>query len=286
MLKILRIGHVTLTTPDLARAKEYYTRIVGLHVAAENSGSLVLATSEGLEAVSLQRGEAAGLAGISFQIDQAADEAAVRRALAAAGLVGETVSDVTPGIRSAVRFKDPWNSFVDVFSDYRFFAPNEGPGGLRPLRLGHVARAVTDVKKAVDFYANVLGFRISDRRTDVGAFLRCGPEHHTINISHGPRDEIAHIAFEAKDAAELNMACDFLARHGFRLDWGPSRHNIGHNLGAYHHAPDGLRVELYAEMDRMSSEELGYFDPRPWHEDRPQRPKTWPLETSKNYWGP
>ena len=43
---------------------------------------------------------------------------------------------------------------------------------------------------------------------------------------------------------------------------------------------------LYAEMDRMSSEELGYFDPRPWHEDRPQRPKTWPLETSKNYWGP
>jgi len=24
-------------------------------------------------------------------------------------------------------------------------------------------------------------------------------------------------------------------------------------------------------------EELGYFDPRPWHQDRPQRPKVWTI---------
>ena len=30
---------------------------------------------------------------------------------------------------------------------------------------------------------------------------------------------------------------------------------------------------------------LGYFDPRPWHQDRPQKPKVWPKDTLRNYWG-
>jgi hypothetical protein len=37
-------------------------------------------------------------------------------------------------------------------------------------------------------------------------------------------------------------------------------------------------VELYAELDQIKSEALGYFDPRPWHVDRPQRPKAWKRE--------
>ena len=31
-------------------------------------------------------------------------------------------------------------------------------------------------------------------------------------------------------------------------------------------------------MDRISDERLGYFDPRPHHQDFPQRPKVWPRE--------
>jgi hypothetical protein len=70
-------------------------------------------------------------------------------------------------------------------------------------------------------------------------------------------------------------ASDLLARKDFPLDWGPARHTIGHNCASYHVNPDGLRIELYAEMDQMKDEALGYFEPRPWHEDRPQYPKDW-----------
>ncbi|MEA2988473.1 MAG: hypothetical protein QOG83_1184, partial [Alphaproteobacteria bacterium] len=28
-----------------------------------------------------------------------------------------------------------------------------------------------------------------------------------------------------------------------------------------------------------------YFEPRPWHEDFPQRPKVWPNDTLRAYWG-
>jgi hypothetical protein len=69
--------------------------------------------------------------------------------------------------------------------------------------------------------------------------------------------------------------------------WGPGRHGIGHNLFAYHQSPAGLITELFAELDQMKDEALGYFEPRPWHRDNPQRPKVWPKDPSAaNLWGP
>ena len=80
-------------------------------------------------------------------------------------------------------------------------------------------------------------------------------------------------------------ACDHLSLHGYKLLWGPGRHGIGHNLFTYHRAPNGLITELFAQLDQMN-EELGYFEPRPWHRDRPQRPKVWtPDPNAANYWG-
>jgi hypothetical protein len=46
-----------------------------------------------------------------------------------------------------------------------------------------------------------------------------------------------------------------------------------------------LITETFAELDRMN-EELGYFEPRPWHRDNPQRPKVWAKDPSAaNLWG-
>lgn len=37
----------------------------------------------------------------------------------------------------------------------------------------------------------------------------------------------------------------------------------------------------------MPEEELGYFAPRPWYSDNPQRPKVWQKgPESANLWGP
>jgi hypothetical protein len=71
------------------------------------------------------------------------------------------------------------------------------------------------------------------------------------------------------------------------LIWGPGRHGPGHNIYTYHLNPDGFTIEMFTELDVMSSEENGYFDPRPWHHDRPQRPKVWDPAAiyTRNYWG-
>jgi len=35
----------------------------------------------------------------------------------------------------------------------------------------------------------------------------------------------------------------------------------------------------------MPDEALGYFEPRPWHRDNPQRPKVWEPGPTSNIWG-
>ena len=120
---------------------------------------------------------------------------------------------------------------------------------------------------------------------DFFSFLRCGPDHHTINLMQTGSNRHFHTAFELRDWAHMQQACDFLSLHGYKLLWGPGRHGIGHNLFAYHRAPNGLITETFAELDRMN-EELGYFEPRPWHRDHPQRPKVWVKDPSAaNLWG-
>jgi len=46
-----------------------------------------------------------------------------------------------------------------------------------------------------------------------------------------------------------------------------------------------VRVEIFTEMDQIKDEELGYFDPRPWHQEFPLYPKMHGPETLRNYWG-
>jgi len=135
------------------------------------------------------------------------------------------------------------------------------------------------------FYCDVLGFRVSDWMADFFSFLRCGPDHHTINLVETGSNRHFHTAFELRDWAHLQTACDYLSLNGYQLLWGPGRHGIGHNLFAYHRSPAGLITETFAELDRMN-EELGYFEPRPWHRDNPQKPKVWPKDPSAaNLWG-
>jgi hypothetical protein len=132
----------------------------------------------------------------------------------------------------------------------------------------------------------VLGFRLSDWIEDWFVFLRCGPDHHTVNFVQGKTTRMHHVAFELKDWAQIQTACDFLGGRNIQLAWGPGRHGPGHNIFTYHRNPDDQIVELFTELDKMMDESLGYFDPRPWHRDRPQRPKVWGSDAPRDIWGP
>jgi catechol-2,3-dioxygenase len=173
---------------------------------------------------------------------------------------------------------------IEVFSGHHFHENRMPLAGVAPLKLGHVASNSTEPEAAARFYAEQLGFRVSDWIEDRFVFLRCSHEHHTVNFTRAPQAGLHHMAFALRDAAHMHRACDIIGGQSIRVLWGPVRHGPGHNVAFYHRDPDGHIVELFYDMDNMTDEELGFWDPRPWHRDRPQRPKVW-TGLPRDVWG-
>jgi catechol 2,3-dioxygenase-like lactoylglutathione lyase family enzyme len=174
-----------------------------------------------------------------------------------------------------------------VFTEWDYLTPNQQVVGIGPIKLGHCAFVVPDVQQTCDFYERVLGFKVSDWNGDFFVFMRCNPDHHTVNFIRGKRAKMHHIAFEVRDFSAVEQGCDVLSHHRIPIIWGPLRHGPGHNVSIYHRNPDEHVIEFFAELDQVLDEELGFFDPRPWHADRPQRPKVWSRENrAVAGWGP
>jgi catechol-2,3-dioxygenase len=285
MIRVSKIAHASYETPDLAQQTDYYTAILGLTVAAQDKDAVYLASTVDHHAVVLRKGAQPQCMRIGFQIAPTADLDAFEKQVAAHGIATERRKDSEPSIADMLVFKDPKGTVMEVFKRGDFSQQKFQSHGIVPHKLGHVAFHVTDVKHVTKFYCDVLGFRESDWMGDFFSFLRCGPDHHTVNLMQTGSNRHFHTAFELRDWAHMQQACDFLSLNGYKLLWGPGRHGIGHNLFAYHRAPNGLITETFAELDRMN-EELGYFEPRPWHRDHPQRPKVWAKDPSaSNLWG-
>jgi catechol 2,3-dioxygenase-like lactoylglutathione lyase family enzyme len=285
MVQVRRIGYTTLETPDVDRQIDYYTEVLGLSLIGRDQKRAFLASKQGQLAIVLEPGDTARCTRIGFQVAPDTDLKDVAQALRQEGIASELRNASTPGTGMLLAFEDPKGTTLELFADEKLLPVDNRLSGIGPLKLGHVAFHVADIKKIVDFYERILGFRVSDWREDFFVFMRCGPDHHTVNfVEHGGHVKLHHMAFELKDGSEILRACDFLGAKQMHIIWGPGRHIIGHNIFIYHRNPDGQIIECYTGLDQMKDEALGYFEPRAWHQDQPQRPKVWPLKTFGNFW--
>jgi catechol 2,3-dioxygenase-like lactoylglutathione lyase family enzyme len=286
MIKARRIGHATFETPDLSRMIDYHTRVTGMTLVAQAQDRAFFAARTGQLAIELKKAPQARCAGLAFEVGADEDFADMTRRLTVLGVKSELRSDIAPGTPKALAFSDPKGTEIVLFQEWQSIERNaEGPG-MGVLKLGHLAFCVDDPKAMSEFYAKVLGFKVSDWISDMFVFMRCNADHHTVNFIVGPHGRMHHVAFELRDAGHLHMSSDLLAQRDLTIVWGPVRLGPGHNVATFHRNPDDQVVEVFAELDLMKDETLGYYDPRPWHKDMPQRPKVWPESHGTQYiWG-
>ncbi len=284
MIDVKRIRHATFTTPDIEGQIDYYQSVVGLGVAAREAGRAFMATESEEIAIVLEAGDVPACTRIAFEVAPDADMAELSRQLATAGVASQLRSDAAPGVSRALALSDPLGLQIELIAGWTPTPLQQLAGGVAANKLGHVALRTPDPQATAGFYTGVLGFRISDWIEDFFVFLRCGFDHHSVNFARGPIQQLHHIAFELNDASHMHRACDLLGRKRLPILWGPVRHGPGHNVALYHRNPDGHLVELFYDLDRMTDEALGYFEPRPWHRDRPQRPKVW-VGLPRDIWG-
>ena len=125
--------------------------------------------------------------------------------------------------------------------------------------VGHVHLKVSDLERAVRFYAEALGFEVTQRMGAHAAFLSAGGYHHHVGLntweSAGGAPPppgatgLYHVAFRYPTRAALGRALRRLLEHDVRLD-GASDHGVSEAL--YLRDPDGNGIELY--WDRPGAE--------------------------------
>jgi catechol 2,3-dioxygenase-like lactoylglutathione lyase family enzyme len=273
---VFRIGYIDLVTADMPDALAYYTEILGATITAQgDAGAHYLSLGLHHHEIALRRPADGPRSILGFQTSAHVSLADLSKRFGELGLNSIRRRDARPGVADLVAVRVGGHDF-EFFQDMEAPAPGFSKVGLAPHRVGHVALLSPDAKDLVRFFVDALGFAETDWFEDMVTFLTCNRDHHVMNIVSAPICKVHHIAFELRGPGQQFQAADLLASVDRPVVWGPSRHTAGHNLASYHYGPDRQLIELYTEMD-VYLPDVGYFEPRPWHDVLPQRPRRWPL---------
>ena len=288
MVQVVKLGYAGFDTPDVEAMLAYYTQVIGFSLVERgNGGAAYLRSSVDYHTIALYPAAENRLRHIGLQISSNQSLKEAGKQLSEQGIQVELRTDAEPGVPELLQFSDPEGHTLHLYETLEQVGNGFPEHGIVPEKLGHIALAVHSAKNMSDFYQNMLGFRVSDWIEDFFVFMRCSPDHHAMNFLQSKYQKMHHIAFQLKDWAHVQKACDHLARHDIPLIWGPGRHGAGHNIFTYHYDPDKQIIELFTELDILLNEDLGYFEPRPWHEEFPQKPKVWKdAPRAVNHWGP
>src|SRR5260221_4004727 len=122
-----------------------------------------------------------------------------------------------------------------------------------------------------EFYGKVLGFRVSDWIADFFVFMRCNADHHTVNFIRADKVNMHHIAYELKDFAHLQSACDILGQRKIPIAWGPVRLWPRHKVARLQLDSDDCVTAASGERSPVKDNEPRSFDPRALYPDLAQQ---------------
>ncbi len=119
-----------------------------------------------------------------------------------------------------------------------------------PVRISHIVLHSPDPTRIIEFFTQVLGFRISDWLGDFMCFLRCNSAHHRVAILPGPPC-LNHVAYDVMGIDGMMRGISRLKQVDVPIRWGPGRHTAGDNTFSYFVTPGGFAVEYTAELQEV-----------------------------------
>lgn len=254
---------MAMRVPDLEESVDFHKEVLGLVETERRGGTSYLTCNDRHHELILVQDER-GKRGYEHTGLQVPDGETLERARSLAysaggELIGRTF-DGEPGIERAALLRGPDGHVFKLFVGMdEVAAPPEGD---RVERFEHVSLKSRNLKRSEAFIERVLGFRFSDRLGRTASWWHCESLHHGMALVLGPRPELSHYAFTARDLNAMGRICDRLAARGRRLIWGPSRHGPGNNLFIYFHDPAGAMIEVCAELAHMPPD--GDYIARQW----------------------
>jgi 3,4-dihydroxy-9,10-secoandrosta-1,3,5(10)-triene-9,17-dione 4,5-dioxygenase len=265
---IRSLGYLRIESADLAAWREFGVRILGMTEGrGPADGALYLRMDDFPARLVIVPGSRDRLLATGWEVADATALAAVRRALAEAGVA------VKPGapdelaarrVGEMLRFDDPAGNAVEVFCAAALeHRPAVSPYGNQfvtgDMGMGHVVLPVAGAADAaLAFYTNVLGFRLRDsmrmpaefvggKPGDPPAwfrFLGCCPRHHSLALAPMPAPAgIVHLMTEVAALDDVGRALDRCTRRGAPVSASLGRHANDLMVSFYVRTPGGFDIE-------------------------------------------
>lgn len=267
-MSLHRLAHITIGVPNVDATADYYEEF-GLEPTDKGR----FATTDGGEQLRIVEEPQRRLVELGVGADDTDDIARVASTLSRAGFEHQrpdertiVSTDPATNIRAVVTVSDR------VRIDPVPATPYNGPGRadrhgrapgvlrtdrVRPRRLGHAVSGTPDLATTMRFLVDGLGFKISDKIGEVGAFLRCSEDHHNFLALAAPMSYLHHSSWQVNDIDDVGRgAFAMLQENPERHVWGLGRHHAGSNFFWYLKDPAGNFSEYFSDMDVIPEDEV------------------------------
>lgn len=264
-MAVMRLGYVHVRETDLDKASGYYTNILGLQEVTRRDGKRYFKCWDEYDhhSVVIENG-GLGLVKMGYKVESLDDLAQIEKAAETFGLkVNRVSAGENIGQGQAVRCTLPSEHVLELYAEAEQLGTQVGrlnpdpwpsaQAGIAPSRLDHILVTAEDVQINVDFFTQVLGFRMSERivpdqNSDelLGAFLFCSNKAHDIAFVKGQNGKLHHYAFWLESWNDILRAGDTLSRNNLKIDAGPTRHGITRGTTIYFFGPNGNRNEVFS----------------------------------------
>jgi 3,4-dihydroxy-9,10-secoandrosta-1,3,5(10)-triene-9,17-dione 4,5-dioxygenase len=260
------LGYLRVESTDVATWRTFAREVLGLAEArGPRPEHLYLRMDELSARIVVVPGERDRLYASGWEVaDHWALAAAVDR-LKDQGVLVETATAeelLERRVQEMVRFTDPFGNVLELFHGASYESrPVVTPYGTRFVTgaqgLGHLVLPVTDDATALQFYCDVLGFRLRDSMRMAGElvgqepgstvwlrFLGCNPRHHSLALVAMPAPAgCVHIMLEVDALDDVGRALERAQRRQAPISGTLGRHMNDRMLSFYVRSPGGFDVE-------------------------------------------
>lgn len=260
------INEFVFSVPDLNEAAEFYTGF-GLDVRREGESLALYTVGHSQRWARIVQGAAKRLLWLSFGIYEGdlalwarkLEEQGVATCVPPAGASADGIwfrsldglplqlvvaSKCSPSVKSP-------RVFAEEVSNVGRAPRRSQVRQVRPRHLSHILVFTRDVSASLDFFARVLGLRLSDRSGDIVAFMHSphGSDHHLLAFAKSDGYGLHHSSWDVASFDDVALGSQQMAAAGFERGWGMGRHVLGSNYFRYVRDPWGSYAEYSFDID-------------------------------------
>jgi 2,3-dihydroxybiphenyl 1,2-dioxygenase len=154
-------------------------------------------------------------------------------------------------VKALISLHDPMGNRVEIFHGAALadtpFVPGRCISGFRtgPLGVGHVVLTTDSIERAMPFYVDVLGFRLSDYTLAPfkAYFFHINPRHHSLAMVETGKNGIHHLMVELFSFDDVGQGYDIVQGDPEKVAVTLGRHTNDLMTSFYAHSPSNFMME-------------------------------------------